>query len=97
MTTPLIVQQTMPGSRGEHDLQERYGNRKRAEGFYKNQMLTYLNPQMRTFIDRQEMLFLYTAELPRLEGVFAKSNSRLYAQFARFFRRGTGHLVSVPI
>src|SRR5437660_12819454 len=62
MTTPLIVQQTMPGSRGEHDLQERYGNRKRAEGFYKNQMLTYLNPQMRTFIARQEMLFLSTAD-----------------------------------
>jgi predicted pyridoxine 5'-phosphate oxidase superfamily flavin-nucleotide-binding protein len=62
MTTPSIVQQTMPGSRGEHDLQERYGNRKRAEGFYKNQMLEYLNPQMRTFIARQEMFFLSTAD-----------------------------------
>ena len=39
MTTPL-----MPGSCGEHDLQERYGNRKRAEAFYKHQMLTYLKP-----------------------------------------------------
>src|SRR6267378_3556236 len=53
---------TMPGSRGEHDLQERYGNRKRADGFYKNQMLNYLNPQMRTFIARQEMFFLSTAD-----------------------------------
>src|SRR6266446_4611091 len=53
---------TMPGSRGEHDLQERYGNRKRAEAFYKNQMLSYLNPQMRTFIARQEMFFLSTAD-----------------------------------
>jgi uncharacterized protein len=62
MTTPLIIQQTMPGSYGEHDLQERYGNQKRAEAFYKNQMLSYLNPQMRTFIARQEMFFLSTAD-----------------------------------
>jgi hypothetical protein len=62
MTTPLIIEQTMFGSCGEHDLQERYGNRKRAEAFYKNQMLSYLNPQMRTFIARQEMFFLSTAD-----------------------------------
>jgi uncharacterized protein len=62
MTTPLIIQETMFGSCGEHDLQERYGNRKRAEAFYKNQMLNYLNPQMRTFIARQEMFFLSTAD-----------------------------------
>jgi predicted pyridoxine 5'-phosphate oxidase superfamily flavin-nucleotide-binding protein len=57
MTTP-----SMPGSCGEHDLQERYGNRKRAEAFYRNQMLSYLNPQMRAFIARQEMFFLSTAD-----------------------------------
>ena len=57
MTTPL-----MPGSCGEHDLQERYGNRKRAEAFYTHQMLTYLNPPMGTFIARQEMFFLSTAD-----------------------------------
>jgi uncharacterized protein len=62
MTTPVIIEQTMFGSCGEHDLQERYGNRKRAEAFYKNQMLSYLNPQMRTFIARQEMFFLSTAD-----------------------------------
>ena len=62
MTTPLIIPQIMPGSCGEHDLQERYGNRKRADAFYKNQMLSYLNPQMRTFIARQEMFFLSTAD-----------------------------------
>ena len=62
MTTPLIIHQTMLGSCGEHDLQERYGNRKRADAFYKNQMLSYLNPQMRTFIARQEMFFLSTAD-----------------------------------
>jgi uncharacterized protein len=57
MTTP-----SMPGSCGEHDLQERYGNRKRAEAFYRNQMLSYLNPQMRAFITCQEMFFLSTAD-----------------------------------
>src|SRR6478672_4503504 len=57
MTTPL-----MPGSCGEHDLQERYGTRSRAEAFYKHQVLRYLNPQMRTFIARQEMFFLSTAD-----------------------------------
>jgi predicted pyridoxine 5'-phosphate oxidase superfamily flavin-nucleotide-binding protein len=73
MTIPLIVQQskpgscgeqqTLPGSRGEHDLQERYGTRSRGEAFYKHQVLRYLNPQMRTFIARQEMFFLATADV----------------------------------
>jgi predicted pyridoxine 5'-phosphate oxidase superfamily flavin-nucleotide-binding protein len=62
MTTPLIVQQTMPGSRGEHDLQERYGTRSRAEAFYTKQVLRYLNPPMCAFIARQEMFFLSTAD-----------------------------------
>ena len=61
MNTPLIIQQTTLGSCGEHDLQERYGNRKRAEAFYRNQMLRYLNPLMRAFIARQEMFFVSTA------------------------------------
>jgi hypothetical protein len=33
MTGPSIIPRTMPGSRGEHDLQERYGTRARAEAF----------------------------------------------------------------
>ena len=62
MTTPLIIPETMPGSHGEHHLQEQYGTRTRAEAFYKKQMLSYLNPHMRTFIARQEMFFLATAD-----------------------------------
>jgi predicted pyridoxine 5'-phosphate oxidase superfamily flavin-nucleotide-binding protein len=72
MTTSLIVQQNLPdspggpqnlpGSRGEHDLQVRYGTRSRAEAFYKHQVLSYLNPQMCIFIARQEMFFLSTAD-----------------------------------
>ena len=46
MITPLIVQQSMPGSRGVPNLQERYGTRSRAEASYKHQVLRYLNPQM---------------------------------------------------
>ena len=57
-----MLKTTMPGSHGEHALQERYGNQKRAEAFYTHQMLTYLNPQMCTFIARQEMFFLSTAD-----------------------------------
>jgi hypothetical protein len=63
MTARLIDQRTMPGSRGERDLQERYGTRARAEAFYQKQMLSYLNPQMSTFIARQEMFFLATADV----------------------------------
>jgi predicted pyridoxine 5'-phosphate oxidase superfamily flavin-nucleotide-binding protein len=62
MTTSLNIPGAMPGSCGEHDLQERYGTRTRAEAFYKKQMLSYLNPQMRTFITRQDMFFLATAD-----------------------------------
>jgi uncharacterized protein len=62
MATSLIIPGTMPGSRGEHDLQELYGTRARAEAFYQKQMLSYLNPQMRAFIARQEMFFLATAD-----------------------------------
>jgi uncharacterized protein len=52
----------MPSSWGEHDLQARYGTKARAEALYKKQTLSYLNPQMRTFIARQEMYFLATAD-----------------------------------
>jgi hypothetical protein len=54
MTGPSIIPRTTPGSRGEHDLQERHGTRARAEAIYHSQMFEYLDPQMRTFIARQE-------------------------------------------
>jgi hypothetical protein len=40
MATPLFIRQTMPGSLGEHDLQERYGTRSRVEAFCKHQVLS---------------------------------------------------------
>ena len=38
---------TMPGSRGEHELQERFNNVGRAYAFHHNQVLDHLNPLMR--------------------------------------------------
>jgi NNP family nitrate/nitrite transporter-like MFS transporter len=40
MSAPSIVARAMPGSRGEHDLQELHGTRARAEAFYKKQVLS---------------------------------------------------------
>ncbi len=51
-----------PGSGGEHELQERYGNVKRANAFYDNQVLDYLTPEMREFILRMKMAFIATAD-----------------------------------
>ena len=51
-----------PGSRGEHELQCRYGTRDRAQAFYSKQMLTYLNEDMRRYIHKQEMVFIATAD-----------------------------------
>lgn len=52
----------IPGSRGEHELQERFGTQKRAYAFYNKQMLDHLNARMREFISRQEMVFVATAD-----------------------------------
>jgi uncharacterized protein len=51
-----------PGSAGEHELQERHGNVKRAKAFYDNQMLDHLTPLMREFIAKQKMAFIATAD-----------------------------------
>ena len=53
---------TMPGSAGERALQERLGTAQRARGFYDNQVLDRLNPAMREFISRQEMMWVATAD-----------------------------------
>ncbi|KMP10982.1 pyridoxamine 5-phosphate oxidase [Candidatus Nitromaritima sp. SCGC AAA799-C22] len=51
-----------PGSKGEHILQMEYGATRRASVFYDRQMLDYLNPAMREFISRQEMVFIATSD-----------------------------------
>lgn len=51
-----------PGSVGEHRLQQLSGTQKRAYAFYNKQMLDHLNPLMREYISRQEMMFVGTAD-----------------------------------
>jgi len=76
----------MPGSLGEHDLQDRYGNAKTSRRLYmkkkSNQMLNYLNPQMLTS-SPPGMFFLSPAdvqanrrELPSPESGFLPRSRR---------------------
>ena len=51
-----------PGSKGEHNLQRRYGAQDRAQAFYRKQMLITLNDDMRRYIEKQEMVFIATAD-----------------------------------
>ena len=51
-----------PGSHGEHELQERTGNAKRAKAFYDNQVLDHLTPVMREFMARMQMAFIATSD-----------------------------------
>ena len=46
---------TNHGSKGERILQKKVGTENKASGFYKKQMLDYLNSYMREFISKQEM------------------------------------------
>jgi uncharacterized protein len=52
----------MPGSFGEHVLQERYGTAPRARAFCEHQVLDQLNDHMQEFVARMEMFFVATAD-----------------------------------
>ncbi|WP_394753168.1 pyridoxamine 5'-phosphate oxidase family protein [Crenothrix sp.] len=52
----------LPGSQGEHCLQQKYGTAQRALRFYDKQVLNYLSPVMKEFIARQEVLFIATSD-----------------------------------
>ncbi len=52
----------LPGSAGEHELQERWGTTGRASSFYRNQVLDHLNEEMVGFVARQTMVFIATAD-----------------------------------
>ncbi len=53
---------TIPGSDGEHILQEKFKTRERALAFYEQQVLDHLNPVMVEFISRQTMVFIATSD-----------------------------------
>ena len=50
------------GSAGEHALQARCGTSERAQAFYQQQMRSSLNPAMRKFLARMELMFVSTAD-----------------------------------
>lgn len=52
----------LPGSAGEHALQERYGTTGRADRFYEQQVSDRLNMRMQDFIGRMEMAFVSTSD-----------------------------------
>jgi predicted pyridoxine 5'-phosphate oxidase superfamily flavin-nucleotide-binding protein len=52
----------LPGSAGEHLLQERCDTVDRARRFYSTQVLDHLNERMREYVSRQEMMFVATAD-----------------------------------
>ncbi|MEJ3742290.1 pyridoxamine 5'-phosphate oxidase family protein [Actinomycetes bacterium KLBMP 9797] len=47
---------------GEQLLQQRCDTTARADRFYAQQMLDHLNPRMREFVNRQEMMFVASAD-----------------------------------
>jgi len=61
--SPSVAALTLlPGSEGEHFLQNQYGTSQRALRFYDKQVLNYLSPVMKEFIAKIEVLFIATAD-----------------------------------
>ena len=58
----IVKQVALPGSDGEHELQEKWNTTPRARAFYRHQVLDYLNPSMQAFVTKQEMMFVGTAD-----------------------------------
>ena len=58
----IVKPVALTGSDGEHELQEKYDSASRAQAFYRNQVLGYLNSLMQTFVSKQEMMFVGTAD-----------------------------------
>jgi predicted pyridoxine 5'-phosphate oxidase superfamily flavin-nucleotide-binding protein len=61
-TTEPPAEHLACGSAGEHALQHRHGTTSRASAFYRNQVIDHLNGAMCSFIARQEMVFVATAD-----------------------------------
>ena len=55
-------QSSLPGSEGEHQMQEYFQTQDKAKDFYDRQMLDYLAPHMQSFIKEQEMVFISSSD-----------------------------------
>jgi uncharacterized protein len=53
---------SLPGSNGEHEMQQQFQTQEKAKDFYNRQMLDRLAPSMQTFIAQQEMVFISTSD-----------------------------------
>src|SRR5258706_13372925 len=58
----VVKSVALPGSDGEHELQEKCNTTSRANAFYRHQVLGYLIPSMQAFVTKQEMMFVGTAD-----------------------------------
>jgi predicted pyridoxine 5'-phosphate oxidase superfamily flavin-nucleotide-binding protein len=58
----LILHRLTPGSKGEKELQKELNTTEEALRFYNKQVLTRLAPLMQSFIAKQEMMFISTAD-----------------------------------
>ena len=52
----------LPGSGGEHNLQDKFGTKERALRFYENNMQSHLTEMMKRFVEERIMFFLATAD-----------------------------------
>ena len=92
---------SQPEPDGERILQERFGTIARAAAFYKSQVLTYLNPQMKRFIHDQDMMFIATADGKGQCDCSFRSGSRGFVQVLGSARlaypeyRGNGVMASL--
>lgn len=59
---PKKTATVLPGSEGEHELQEQLATKQRAMNFYNKQVLSFLAPEMQKFIGQQEFLFVSTSD-----------------------------------
>ncbi len=61
-SAPAQEEAELPGSDGEHELQDKYGTSFQALAFYNHRVLDHLNSAMQEFIVQQEMMFVGTAD-----------------------------------
>jgi len=81
---------SLPGSDGEHHLQEKYGKTTHAIAFYQHQVIDHLNSAMRAFLQRQEMMFVATSDAK------GESDSSFRAGHAGFVKALDDRTVAYP-